>query len=50
MNRLDISINNSNNSNLVEYRPLKTELLLKQSSSSGVHLDWNVRKVCVCGL
>ena len=36
--------------NLVEYRPLKAELLLRQSSSSGAHLDWNVRKVCVCGL
>ena len=32
---------------MVEYRPLKAELLLKQSSSSGAHLDWNVRKVCV---
>ena len=49
MNRLDIWINNSNNSEL-EYRSLKAELLLRQSSSSGAHLDWSVRKVCVCGL
>ena len=36
--------------NLVEYQPLKTELYLRQISTSGAHLDWNVRKVCVCGL
>ena len=46
MNRLDIWINNSNNSELGWI----SELLLRQSSSSGAHLDWNVRKVCVCGL
>ena len=49
MNRLDIWINNSNNSEL-EYWPLTAEFLLRQSSSSGAHLDWSVRKVCVCGL
>ena len=36
--------------NFVEFRLLKAELLLRQSSSSGVYLDWSVRKVCVCGL
>ena len=36
--------------NLVKYQPLKTELYLRQSSTSGAHLDWNARKVCVCGL
>ena len=35
---------------MVEYRPLKAELLLRQGSSSGAHLDGSVRKVCVCGL
>ena len=35
---------------MVEYRPLKDKLLLRQSFSSGGHLDWNVRKVCTCGL
>ena len=34
----------------MEFRHLKAELLLRQSSSSGAHLDWSVRKVCVCGL
>ena len=36
--------------NFVEFRPLKAELLLRQSFSSEAHLDWSVRKVCVCGL
>ena len=36
--------------NFVEFRPLKAELLLRQSSSSGAHLDWSVREVCMCGL
>ena len=36
--------------NFIEFWPLKAELLLKQSSSSGAHLDWSVRKVCVCSL
>ena len=35
---------------MVEYRPLKAELLLRQSSSSGSHLDCSVRTFCVCGL
>ena len=34
--------------NFVEFRPLKAELLLRQSSSYRVHLNWSVRKfVCV---
>ena len=33
-----------------EFWPLKAELLLRQNSSSRAHLDWSVRKVCVCGL
>ena len=36
--------------NLVEYRSLKVEILLRQYSSFGAHLDWNIRKVCVCRL
>ena len=51
MNRLDIRITISQTvQNFVELRPLKVELLLRQSSSSGVHLDWSVRKVYMCGL
>ena len=51
MNRLDIWITIiQKNQNFVEFRPLKDELLLRQSSSSGANLDWSVRKVCVCGL
>ena len=51
MNRLDIRITISQTvQNFVELRPLKAELLLRQSSSSGVHLGWSVRKVCVCDL
>ena len=51
MNRLDIRITISQTvQNFVELRPLKVELLLRQSSSSGVHLGWSVRKVCVCDL
>ena len=51
MNRLDIRITIIQTvQNSVEFRPLKAELLLKQSSSSEAHLDWSVRKVCVCGL
>ena len=42
MKRLDISIDNSNK--------LNAELLLRQSSYFGAHLDYNVSKVCVCGL
>ena len=34
----------------VEFRPLKAELLLRQGSSSGAHLGWSVRRVCVFGL
>ena len=36
--------------NFVEFRPLKAELLLRQSFSSEAHLDWSVRKVYVCSL
>ena len=36
--------------NFVKFRPLKVELLLRQSSLSGAHLDWSARKVCVCDL
>ena len=51
MNRLDIRITIIQTvQNFVEFRPLKAELLLKQRSSSGVHLGWSVRKVCVCDL
>ena len=34
--------------NFAEFLHLKTQLLLRQSSSSGTHLDWSVRKICVC--
>ena len=34
--------------NLVEFLPLKAELLLRQRSSFRIHLDWSFRKVCVC--
>ena len=51
MNRLAIRITIIQTvQNFVEFRPLKAELLLRQSSSSGVHLGWSVRKVCMCGL
>ena len=54
MNRLDIwiTIIQKIQNFVVEFRPLKAELLLRlrQSSSSGSHLDWSVRNVCVCGL
>ena len=50
MNRLDIWITIIQLIQLVEFRPLKAELSLRQSSSSGAHLGWSVRKVCVCGL
>ena len=51
MIRLDIQIKISQTvQNFVELRPLKAELLLRQSSSSGVQLSWSVRKVCVCDL
>ena len=36
--------------NFAEFRPLKAELLLGQSSPSGAHVGWSVRNVCVCGL
>ena len=48
MNRLDIWIKVIQN--FAEFRPLKAELLLRQSSSTLAHLDWSVRKVCLCGL
>ena len=51
MNRLDIRITIIQTvQNFVEFRPLKAELLLRQSSCSGFHLVWSVRKVSVCGL
>ena len=51
MNRVDIRITIIQTvQNFVEFRPLKAELLLRQSSSSGADLDWSVRKVCVRGL
>ena len=51
MNRLDISITIIQKiQNFVEFGPLKTELLLRQSSSSEAFLDLSVRNVCVCGL
>ena len=51
MNRLDIWIAMIQViQNFVEFRPLKAELLLRQSSSFGAHLGWSVRKFCVCGL
>ena len=51
MNRIDIRITIIQTvQNFVEFRPLKAQLLLRQSSSSGVHLRSSVRKVCVCGL
>ena len=51
MNRLGIRITISQTvQNFVELRPQKAELLLRQSSSSVVHLGWSVRKVCVCEL
>ena len=48
MNRLDICITIIQN--FVEFRSLQAELLQRQSFSTWVHLDWSVRKVCVCGL
>ena len=51
MNRIDIRITIIQTvQNFVEFRPLKAQLLLRQSSSSGVHLGSSVKKVCVCGL
>ena len=51
MNRVDIRITIIQTvQNFVEFRPLKAELLLRQSSSSGVHLGWSMRKVSLCGL
>ena len=51
MNRVDIRITIIQTvQNFVEFRPLKDELLSRQSSSSMVHLGWSVRKVSVCGL
>ena len=51
MNRLDIWITIIQKiHNFVEFRPLKAELILRQSFSSGTHLDWSVRQVCECGL
>ena len=51
MNRLDIRITIIQTvQNFVEFRPLKAELLLRQSSCSGFHLVWSVRKVSVYGL
>ena len=48
LNRIDIWITIIQS--FLEFQPLKTELLLRQSSSSQAHLDWNVRKVCVYDL
>ena len=48
MKKLDIWITTIQNS--AEFRPLKAELLLRKSSPSRTHLDWSIRKVCVCGL
>ena len=49
MNRLEIRITISQTiQNFVQLRPLRVELLLRQSS--GVHLGWSVRKVYVCDL
>ena len=51
MNRLDIRITISQTvQNFVELRPLKVELLLRQSSYSRVHLGWSVRNVYECDL
>ena len=51
MNRVDIRITIIQTvQNFVEFRPLKDELLSRQSSSSMVHLGWSVRKVSVSGL
>ena len=51
MNRLDIWIIIIQIiQNFVEFRPLKDELSLRQSSSSKAHLNWSVRRVSVCGL
>ena len=51
MNRLDIWITIIQIiQNFVEFRPLKVELLLRESSFSVTHLGWSVRKVCVSGL
>ena len=51
MNRLDICITIIQIiQNFVEFRPLKAELLLGQSSSSGIHLGWSVRISYVCVL
>ena len=51
MNRLDIRITIIQIiQNYAEFRPLKAELLLRRNSFSEAHLDWSVRKVCVCGL
>ena len=51
MNRIDIRITIIQTvQNFVEFRPLKAQLLLRQSSSSGVHLGSSVRKVWVCDL
>ena len=51
MNRLEIwIIIIQKTQNFVEFRPLKAELLFRQSSSSKAYLDWSVKKVWVCGL
>ena len=51
MNRVDIRITIIQTvQNFVEFRPLKDELLSRQSSSSMIHFGWSVRTVCVCGL
>ena len=48
MNRLEIRITISQTiQNFVQLRPLRVELLLRQSS--GVHLGWSVRKVYRAG-
>ena len=51
MNRLDIWIKIIQIiQNLVEFRPLKAELLLRQCSSLEAHLNWSVLEVYLCGL
>ena len=49
MNRLDIRITTIQTvQNFAEFRPLKAELLLRQSSSSAVHLGWSECQKILC--
>ena len=51
MNRLEIWITIIKKiQNFVGFRPLKAELSLKQSSSSGANVYWSFRNVCLCSL